>query len=195
LAWVPGTTVAIMDLEDSSRELPQGGRGEIVISGPQVMLGYWRRDLGEVEPLPDSRFRTGDIGILDEDGYLRIVDRCKDMINVGGFKVFPSQLEGVLMKHPAVKEVLVIAVPDERVGERPKPFVVLQDGADVSADELRTFLNAAIGKHEQAPLLEIRAELPKTMIGKPDRKALAAAEQAKREVAAPSSSSELQAAE
>lgn len=183
---LPGTTVTLVDLEDPSRELARGERGEIVISGPQVMTGYWRRDTKSIEPLPGGRFRTGDIGIIDEDGYLRIVDRSKDMINVGGFKVFPSQLEGVLMKHPAVKEVLVIAVADDRVGERPKPFVVLQADADASSEELKAYLNQAVGKHEHAYELEIRPELPKTVIGKPDRKALAAAELAKR--AAPSSS-------
>ena len=193
---LPRTRIFIMDLEDLSRELPQGERGEIVVQGPQVMLGYWRQDRGEVERLPDGKFRTGDIGLIDEDGYVRIVDRCKDMINVGGFKVFPSQLETVLMKHPAVKEVLVIAVPDDRVGERPKPFVVLQPDSDISAEELRLFLNQAVGKHEHAYELEVRPELPKTVIGKPDRKALAAAEKEKRE--APSNAAppgELEAAE
>ena len=190
---LPGTTVTLVDVEDPSRELPPGERGEIVISGPQLMMGYWRRDTQSIEPLPGGRFRTGDIGLIDEDGYLRIVDRSKDMINVGGFKVFPSQLEGVLMKHPAVKEVLVIAVPDNRVGERPKPFVVLQADADVTSAELMTYLNCAVGKHEHAYELEIRPELPKTVIGKPDRKALAAAELAKR--AASLDSSQLEPAE
>ena len=181
---LPGTTVNLVDIEDPSRDVPAGGRGEIVVSGPQVMQGYWRKDRHAVEPLPQGRFRTGDIGQLDEDGYLFIVDRCKDMINVGGFKVFPSQLEAVLMGHPAVKEVLVIAVPDERVGERPKPFVVLHDGAEATSRELQDYLNAAVGKHEHAHELELRPELPKTVIGKPDRKALAAEEKAKRESAA-----------
>lgn len=181
---LPGTTVELIDLEDPDREVSQGQRGEIVISGPQVMMGYWRKEKNLVEPLPQGRFRTGDIGVFDEDGYLQIVDRCKDMINVGGFKVFPSQLEAVLMKHPAVKEVLVIAVPDDRVGERPKPFVVLHDDASVTPAELLSHLNAEMGKHERSSELEIRSELPKTMIGKPDRKALTAEEQAKREAVA-----------
>ncbi|WP_237220001.1 AMP-binding protein [Sphingomonas arenae] len=191
---LPGTTITLVDIEDPFRDVPPGGRGEIVVSGPQVMQGYWRKDEQAVEPLPDGRFRTGDIGQLDEDGYLFIVDRCKDMINVGGFKVFPSQLEAVLMKHPAVKEVLVIAVPDDRVGERPKPFVVLHDHAEATSKELQSYLNATVGKHEHVHELEIRPELPKTVIGKPDRKALAAEEKAKRELAAPPPSSQLEAA-
>lgn len=191
---LPGTTITLVDIEEPSRPVPQGHRGEIVVSGPQVMMGYWRKDEQAVEPLPGGRFRTGDIGLLDEDGYLLIVDRCKDMINVGGFKVFPSQLEAVLMRHPAVKEVLVIGVPDERVGERPKPFVVLHEGAVARVDELKHFLNAEIGKHEQAHELEIRPELPKTMIGKPDRKVLASQEKAKRD-ALTEARSELAAAE
>ncbi len=190
---LPGTIVTIVDQDDPGRPVPLGEKGEITIRGPQIMLGYWRKDEGRVEPLPGGVFRTGDIGVIGEDGYIRIVDRLKDMINVGGFKVFPSQLENVLMKHPAVKEVLVIAVPDERVGERPKPFVVLQPEETATDQELKDFLNQAVGKHERVSQLEIRPELPKTVIGKPDRKALAAEEKARRE--APSTAAELEAAE
>ena len=178
---LPGTTVTIVDQEDPNCALPQGEKGEITVTGPQIMMGYWRKDEGHVEPLPGGVLRTGDVGYIGDDGYIRIVDRMKDMINVGGFKVFPSQLENVLMKHPAVKEVLVIAVPDDRVGERPKPFVVLQPEESATTSELIDFLNKAIGKHERVSQLEIRPELPKTVIGKPDRKALAAEEKAKRE--------------
>ena len=174
---LPRTTVRI--LAENGTEQPQGERGEIVISGPQVMTGYWRLAEGRVEPLVGGEFRTGDIGLIKADGYLRIVDRIKDMINVGGFKVFPSQLEAVLARHPAVAEALVIAAEDERVGERPKAFVALKPDTDASVDELKTFLNSKIGKHERVAELEIRRELPKTLIGKPDRKALVAEERAR----------------
>jgi long-chain acyl-CoA synthetase len=174
---LPGTTVRI--LAEDGTEQPQGERGEIVVSGPQVMTGYWRRAEGRVEALPGGEFRTGDVGLIDPDGYLRIVDRLKDMINVGGFKVFPSQLEAVLTRHPAVAEAIVIAAEDERVGERPKAFVTLNPGVEASADELKAFLNAKIGKHERVSELVIRPELPKTLIGKPDRKALQAEERAR----------------
>ena len=101
------------------------------------------------------------------------------MINVGGFKVFPSQLEAVLSAHPAVGEVLVIGIPDKRVGERPKAFVVLRDGAEATTSELSAFLNAKVGKHERVDRIELREALPRTLIGKPDRKALAAEEAAR----------------
>ena len=126
---LPGTSVILID--EQGERVPPGAKGEIAVSGPQVMLGYWRADQARIEPLDGGLFRTGDVGTIDPEGYLRIVDRIKDMINVGGFKVFPSQLEAVLSAHPAVGEVLVIRIPDKRVGERPKAFVVLRDGAEV----------------------------------------------------------------
>jgi long-chain acyl-CoA synthetase len=123
---------------------------------------------------------TGDLGYIDEDGFVFIVDRLKDMIVVGGFKVFPSRLEGELYANPAVKEALVIGVPDPKLGERPKAFVTLADGAQATEGELCDWLNARVGKHERAVALEIRAQLPKTMIGKLSRKELVAEERAKR---------------
>ena len=179
---LPGTTIRI--LAEDGTEQPPGERGEIVVSGPQVMTGYWRKDQARVELLADGQFATGDIGLIERDGYLRIVDRIKDMINVGGFKVFPSQLEAILARHPAVAEAIVIAAADERVGERPKAFVALHPDAQAGADELKAFLNGKIGKHERVADLEIRPELPKTLIGKPDRKALQAEERARHATAA-----------
>lgn len=129
-----------------------------------------------MQPLAGARLRTGDIGCLDGESYLVIVDRLKDMINIAGFKVWPSQLEAVLNGHPAVKETSAIGVPDERTGERPKAFVVLRAGMQASADELLDYPNRSVGKHERAQLVEIRDSLPRTMIGKPSRKDLAAEE-------------------
>ena len=136
------------------------------------MTGYWRADEGRPEPLSDGWLHTGDLGFVEPGGYLRLVDRSKDMINVGGFKVFPSQVEAALLKDAAVKEALVIAVPDERVGERPKAFVVLNDDAEATSAGLMTRLCERIGKHERPVSVEILDDLPRTMIGKPDRKAL-----------------------
>jgi len=179
---LPGTLVRI--IAEDGTEQPIGEPGEIVVSGPQMMQGYWRPAEDRVEPLDGGAFHTGDIGRIEPDGYIRIVDRIKDMINVGGFKVFPSQLEAVLAEHPAVEEAIVVASPDERVGERPKAYVALKDGASASPDELIAFLAKHVGKHERLAGCEIRAELPRTMIGKPDRKALAAEERARVERAA-----------
>ena len=171
---LPDTLIRIVG--ENGEEVPTGQPGEIVISGPQIMQGYWRPDLRAIEQFGSGEFRTGDIGLIEPDGYVRIVDRIKDMINVGGFKVFPSQLEAVLAGHDAVEEAIVVASPDERVGERPYAFVVLKDGASASPAELTTYLAGHVGKHERLAGLELREALPRTMIGKPDRKALAAEE-------------------
>jgi long-chain acyl-CoA synthetase len=157
-----------------------------VIAGPQVMIGYWNRPDIQDRTFVDGALRTGDVGLIDEDGYVRIVDRLKDMIAVGGFKVFPSQVEAVLYHHPAVREALVIGIPDPYRGESPKAFVTLNEGAKASAEELREWLNPQLGKHERVVAVEIRASLPKTLVGKLSRKELVAEEQAKA-ASAPSS--------
>ncbi|GAA4009122.1 AMP-binding protein [Sphingomonas humi] len=180
---LPGTEIRIADPEAPERVLSPEETGEILIRGPQVMTGYWRSSEGKPEPLADGWLHTGDLGFVEPGGYLRLVDRSKDMINVGGFKVFPSQVEAALLKDPAVKEALVIAVPDERVGERPKAFVVLQEGAERSPQQLLATLSERVGKHERPTALEILDDLPRTMIGKPDRKALSKIEAERREAA------------
>ena len=171
---LPATRLRLLDKEDPSRDAPDGEPGELAIQGPQVMRGYWRRPeaaLAAFAERADGRWlRTGDVATIDEQGYARIVDRIKDMIAVGGFKVFPSQVEDVLLEHPAVKEALVIGIADAYRGEVPRAYVTLN--TPESADVLRDWLNARIGKHERVDAVVIRDELPKTMIGKLDRKAL-----------------------
>jgi long-chain acyl-CoA synthetase len=176
---LPATHVVLVDKEDPTRPPPPGEAGELTISGPQVMKGYWNRPDADSQVFIDGRLRTGDVGLIDEDGYLKIVDRLKDMISVSGFKVFPSQVEAVLYRHQAVKEALVIGISDRRAGERPKAYVTLTQGATASAEELMQWLNASLGKHERVVAVEIRAALPKTMIGKLSRKELQAEERAK----------------
>lgn len=166
----------LVDKEDPNEPVPEGAPGEIVIAGPQIMYGYWNRPDVDDQSLHDGFLRTGDVGTIDEDGYIFIVDRLKDMIAVSGFKVFPSRLEEILYKHPAVKEALVIGIPDTYTGERPKAFVALDTGAGVTGEELTGWLNPQLGKHEQVTDVVVRDELPKTMIGKLDRKALRAEE-------------------
>jgi long-chain acyl-CoA synthetase len=142
------------------------------------MAGYWNRPEAAAEAfaeLPDGRWlRTGDIATIDDDGFIRIVDRSKDMIAVGGFKVFPSQVETALLEHPSVKEVLVIGVPDPYRGEVPRAYAVLSEGAIEDGEALKAWLNARLGKHERVDAVVIRSILPKTMVGKLDRKALRA---------------------
>jgi long-chain acyl-CoA synthetase len=180
---LPGTEIRIADPDAPERSLKPAETGEILIRGPQVMTGYWRAAESRPEPLSDGWLHTGDLGFVEPGGYLRLVDRSKDMINVGGFKVFPSQVEAALLKDEAVKEALVIAVPDDRVGERPKAFVVLIDGAEAEPAALMTALCRRVGKHERPVAIEILDDLPRTMIGKPDRKALTRMEDERRAAA------------
>jgi long-chain acyl-CoA synthetase len=173
---VPGTIVKLLDKEDPSKPAAEGEPGELAFSGPQVMRGYWSRADADTEVFVGSYLRTGDVATIDDDGFIYIVDRIKDMIAVGGFKVFPSQVEDVLYHHEDVRECLVIGVPDDYMGERPKAFVTLNEGADIDGEALMSWLNPKLGKHERVAGLIVRDALPKTMIGKLDRKALRAEE-------------------
>ena len=173
---LPGTLVRLVDKEDPSKDVAPGEPGEIIFAGPQVMRGYWNRPDADAEVFIGGFLRTGDVGQIDEDGYIRIVDRIKDMIAVGGFKVFPSQIEEILYRHPAVKEALVIGVPDPYRGESPKAFVALQEDAEADGAALMAWLNPQLGKHERVIAVDIRDSLPKTLIGKLDRKELRKAE-------------------
>ncbi|WP_199553835.1 long-chain-fatty-acid--CoA ligase [Sandaracinobacteroides hominis] len=174
---VPGTEIRLLDKDDPTRLAAPGTSGELAFRGPQMMLGYWKRDNTGV--FQDGFLRTGDVAERDEDGYLFIVDRLKDMIIVGGFKVFPSQLEDILYTNPAVKEAIVIGIPDPYLGERPKAFVTLNEGATETGETLCKWLNGHVGKHERAVAVEVRDTLPKTMIGKLSRKELEEEERAK----------------
>ncbi|KRC79948.1 AMP-binding protein [Sphingomonas sp. Root241] len=171
-----GTRVRLVDKEDPTRPPPPDEPGEIVVSGPQIMKGYWNRPEADADVFVDDHWlRTGDVGTIDADGYIRIVDRLKDMIAVGGFKVFPSQIEAVLYRHPAIKEALVIGLPDAYHGELPHAYVVLDaDAEPISGTELSLWLNPQLGKHERVSEVVVRESLPKTMIGKLSRKDLLA---------------------
>ncbi len=175
---VPGTEVILLDKEHPESLASEGEPGELAVHGPQVMRGYWGRPEADadcfVERDGKRYLRTGDVARIDADGFLEIVDRIKDMIAVGGFKVFPSVVEDVILEHPAVKEALVIGVPEEYRGEVPRAYVTLNEGASVTGEELASWLNAKIGKHERVDAVVIRESLPKTIIGKLDRKTLRA---------------------
>ncbi|MFM9829242.1 MAG: long-chain-fatty-acid--CoA ligase [Sphingomonas sp.] len=176
---LPATRVRLVNKEDPNVPAPGGEPGEIIVAGPQIMKGYWGRpdaDAGVFLKDADGTrwLRTGDVGMIDADGFIQIVDRLKDMIAVGGFKVFPSQVEKALYGNPAVKEALVIGIPDPYRGEQPRAYVTLNDGADVTGEALRDWLNPQLGKHEQVDKVVVRATMPKTMIGKLSRKDLVA---------------------
>lgn len=179
----PGTSIAIVDREDPRKLLPQGEDGEICVSGPQVMKGYWGREEETARTVVDGRLLTGDVGHLDEDGYAFIIDRKKDLVLVSGFNVFPRKVEEGIYRHEAVEEVTVIGVPDDYTGEAVKAFVKLKEGAALDAEALKAFLADKLGRHELPKHVEFRDELPKTMIGKLSKKELVAEEAAAREAA------------
>ena len=175
----PLTTLEIRDLEDPHRLLGPGERGEVCARGPQVMAGYWQRPEESAAAFVDGALRTGDIGYLDADGYLFLVDRIKDVILCGGHNVYPRTIEEALYEHPAVKEAIAVGIPDPYRGQAPKAFVVLADGAAVTPEELCAFLRTRINKLDMPRHVELRATLPKTLIGKLSRKELVAEERAK----------------
>ena len=148
------------------------------------MQGYWNRPDETEAVFIDGALRTGDVGYLDEDGYLFLVDRIKDLILCGGYNVYPRVIEDALYEHPAVAEAVVIGIPDSYRGQSPKAFVALRAGASADEAELCAFLKERLSKIEMPSSIEIRASLPKTLIGKLSKKALAEEEAAKRAAAA-----------
>jgi len=182
---LPRIEIRMLDLDDPSRYLPVGGRGELCIRGPNVMKGYWNKPEATADVTTfDGMLRTGDVAIMDEDGFVFIVDRTKDMILCSGFNVYPRNLEDAIYRHPAVAEVTVIGIHDEYRGQSPKAFVKLKHGAAaLTLAELQAFLKDKLGKHEMVQALDIRAELPKTPVGKLSKKELYEEEKLKRPAA------------
>ena len=167
---LPSTDVAVLD--DDGKEVAQGERGEISIRGPQVMRGYWNRPDETAKVMTaDGYFRTGDIGIMDEQGYFKIVDRKKDMILVSGFNVYPAEIEEVATNHPKVLEAAAIGVPDDKSGETPKLFVVKKDPSLTEA-ELKTYLIENLTGYKRPKFIVFIDELPKSPVGKILRKEL-----------------------
>lgn len=169
---LPGTLIEIVSLDDRSKLVPRGERGEICIRGPQVMQGYWKKPEETANTIVDGRLHTGDVGYMDEEGFTFIVDRIKDMILAGGYNVYPRNVEEALYQHPGVAEVIVLGVPDPYRGQTVKAYVKVRDGYTVSPEELKSFLSDKLSPIEMPKLFEFRAELPKTMVGKLSRKAL-----------------------
>lgn len=161
---MPSTDLKLLD--DDGREVPPGTPGEIAIKGPQVMAGYWQRPDETAKVMTaDGYFRTGDIGVVDERGYFKIVDRKKDMILVSGFNVYPNEIEDVLSQMPGVLECAAVGVPDEKAGEAVKVVLVKKDQALSEAD-VRSFCEANLTGYKRPKVVEFRTELPKTPVGK-----------------------------
>lgn len=176
---LPGTTIEIRDLTDPTRILGTGERGEVCARGPQVMSGYWNKPDATRDAFIDGAFRTGDVGYMDEDGYLFLVDRIKDVILCGGYNVYPRMIEEALYLHPAVAEAVAIGIPDPYRGQAPKAFVTLKEGHSTTPEELVTFLKGQLSKVELPKQVEIRESLPKTLVGKLSKKELVEEEKAK----------------
>ncbi len=181
----PRTIVEIIDREDRVTPMPFGKRGELCIRGPQVMKGYWKNPEATADTLRptgdgDMRLHTGDVAIMDEQGYVFIVDRMKDMIITNGYNVYPRNVEEAIYKHPSIEECIVAGLPDEHRGEIVKVWIKLREGRELSVEDLKEFLKDKISPMEIPKRIEFRDEaLPKTMIGKLSRKAILEEEAAK----------------
>ncbi|MEV6398780.1 AMP-binding protein [Streptomyces sp. NPDC051907] len=163
---VPGPDTLVRIVDEQGEDVPLGEQGEIAVRGPQVVPGYWRLPEATAEAFPDGELRTGDIGFMDADGWLYVVDRKKDMINASGFKVWPREVEDVLYTHPAVREAAVVGVPDAYRGETVKAYVSLRPGAQALPAELSSYCEERLAAYKYPREVEILPELPKTTSGK-----------------------------
>jgi long-chain acyl-CoA synthetase len=177
---IPGTIVSLRDLGDPNREVALGEKGEICIKGPQVMKGYWNRPEETANQFIGEYLRTGDVGVMDEDGFIFIVDRIKDLIICSGYNVYPRRIEEAIYEHPAVEEVTVIGIKDDYRGEAPKAFIKLKAGSTATKEDIVKHLEPKISKIEMPAEIEFRDALPKTMIGKLSKKELKAEEDQRR---------------
>lgn len=174
----PLTTLEIRDHEDPSKILGKGERGEVCARGPQIMKGYWNRPDATERTIYQGSLRTGDIGYLDEDGYLFLVDRIKDLILSGGYNVYPRTIEDAAYEFPSVSEAIAVGVPDHYRGEAPWLFVAPKPGETIDVEALQAFVSQRLSLFEKPERIEVRASLPKTQVGKLSKKDLIAQEQA-----------------
>lgn len=178
---LPGTIVSLRDLSDPRREVGPGERGELCVRGPQVMKGYWRKPEETDEQFVDGFLRTGDVAVMDDDGFFYIVDRMKDLIICSGYNVYPRRIEEAIYEHPAVEEVTVIGIKDKHRGEAPKAFIKLKEGMTATESEIFCHLESKLSRIEMPAKIEFRDSLPKTMIGKLSKKELKQEEEARLE--------------
>ena len=169
---LPDTDAWLVNLETGEGEVPTGQPGELIIRGPQIMRGYWRQPDETARTLRDGWLLTGDIAVIDEDGYFTIVGRKKDLVIAGGYNIYPDEVDAVLVAHPAVLESATIGVPDERRGETVKSFVVLVDGQTATVEELQQYCREELAAYKIPRLIEFRDELPKSTVLKVLRRQL-----------------------
>ena len=179
---LPGIEMRFLSIEDNKTYVALGERGEICVGGPNVTRGYWKNEAATRDMMTaDGFMRTGDVGWMDADGFVYIVDRTKDMILCSGFNVYPRNIEEAIYQHPAVEAVSVIGIPDEYRGQSPKAFIKLKaDSPAMSLEDLKAFLKDRLGRHEMIAEMEIRPELPRTLVGKLSKKELYEEEARKR---------------
>ncbi len=168
----PDVDVRIVDLETGTKDMPPGELGEVIAKGPQIMAGYWNNPEETENALKNGWLSTGDIGYMDEDGYIFLLDRKKDMVICSGFNVYPREIDEVLYAHPGISEACAIGVPDEKRGETVKAFVVLKQGAGMTAEALTDYCKERLAPYKVPKIVEFIDQLPRTPVGKPDRKAL-----------------------
>ncbi len=169
---LPDTIIRIVDIDTATRDVAQGENGEILIKAPQLMQGYWNRPEETKEILRDGWLYTGDIGYMDDEGYVFLTSRKKDVIKCGGFQVWPREIEEILMAHPAVAEACVGGIPDPRQMEAVKAWIVLKSGQTVSPEELQKFCREKLTGYKVPRFIEFRKDLPKTFVGKVLRRLL-----------------------
>lgn len=166
------TDCRIVDLESGTKDMPQGESGEIILAGPQVAQGYYKKPDETAASFKDGWFFTGDIGYMDEDGYLFIVDRKKDMIIAGGYNIYPRDIDEVLFEHPKIKEACAVGIPDPYRGETVKAFIALKEGEYLTKDEIVKYCKEKLAAYKVPKMIEFLDDLPKSAIGKVLRREL-----------------------
>jgi len=178
LPW-PDVDIKIVDLEEGTKEMPNGEPGELIAKGPQIMSGYWKNPEETANVLRDGWLYTGDIATIDDDGFITIVDRKKDMILCSGFNVFCREIDEVMYKNPKVLDACAIGIPDPKRGETPKIFIILKPGQTMTEDEVKDYCRQYLAPYKVPTHVEFINELPRTSVGKPMRNALRQQEKAK----------------
>lgn len=178
---IPDNDIKLVDPSDGVTEVKQGQRGELLITGPQVMSGYWNNPEETANQLKDGWLYTGDVAVQDEDGYVYLVDRTKDMIIASGYNIYPREIDEVLYRHPKVSEAAAVGIPDEYRGETIKAFVTLKQGESATEEEIIDFCKDKLAAYKRPKIVEFRDDIPKSAVGKVLRKDLRAEEVAKQE--------------
>ncbi len=177
----PDTDVRLVDVEEGKEDVPKGEPGEIIIKSPLVMKEYWNNPEETAGQLKNGWLYTGDIAVWDEDDYLFIVDRKKDMIIAGGYNIYPREIDEVLYRHPKVKEAATIGIPDGYRGETVKCFIVPKEGETLTEEEIILYCKEKLAAYKRPKIIEFCSELPKSAVGKVLRKELRKKEEAKRQ--------------